>query len=557
MLAKSQAVNNMEPLIVTLERFEEKSTMTEGNPTAVGQPDFTPPQLTHRQVVVIFSGLILGMLLASLDQTVLATALPTIVGELGGIDHLSWVISAYLLASTASVPIYGKLGDLYGRKRLFQFGIGLFVVGSVLAGASQSIGQLIVCRFVQGLGAGGLMVTSQAIIGDILSPRDRGRYIGYLAVVFAFSSVAGPLIGGLFTDHIGWRWVFYINLPIGLSALFVTSRVLHLPRRRVEHNIDYLGALLLTGGISSILLATAWGGHQYAWGSRTIVGLFTAGIILMGLLLLQETRTPEPIMPLRLFRNRTYGVSSVLGICQGMVMFGALAFVPIYLQVVKGVSATESGLWTTPMMVGMITTAIFSGRMISKSGRYRQYPIIGTAIFSIGLVLLSTMAADTNLVLVAAFMLVFGLGIGFVVQVITIAVQNSVDYRDLGTATAGVNFFRSMGGALGVAMFGSVLNNRLDFNLSRFVPADALQAISTRALTSSPEQLHALPAPVLEGLRQAFAHSLHTVFLLAIPVAVIAFAFSWLLHDVPMPDNRDAERTKGEPANAVAVRLQD
>ena len=531
--------------------------MTERNATAEGQPDFTPPQLTHRQVLVIFSGLMLGMLLAALDQTVLATALPTIVGELGGIDHLSWVISAYLLASTTSVPIYGKLGDLYGRKRLFQFGIGLFLVGSVLAGVSQSMTQIILFRFVQGLGAGGLMVTSQAIIGDILSPRDRGRYIGYLAIVFAFSSVAGPLIGGLFTDHIGWRWVFYVNLPIGLVALFVTSRVLHLPKRRVEHKIDYLGALLLTGGISSILLAMTWGGRQYAWDSRTIVGLFTAGVILVGLLLFQETRAPEPILPLRLFRNRTYGVSSVLGICQGMVMFGALAFVPLYLQVVKGVSATESGLRTTPMMVGMIITAVFSGRMISNTGRYRQYPIMGTAIISIGLALLSTMAVDTNLVLVAAFMLVFGLGMGFVMQVITIAVQNSVDYRDMGTATAGVNFFRSMGGALGVATFGSVLNNRLDLNLSRFVPTDALAGLSTRALTSSPERLRELPPAVLEGLRQAFAHSLQTVFLLAIPVALIAFAFSWLLHDVPMRETRGAVRAEREPAEPVAVQLQD
>jgi EmrB/QacA subfamily drug resistance transporter len=432
----------------------------------------------------------------------------------------------------------------------------------VLAGVSQSMTQIIICRFVQGLGAGGLMVTSQAIIGDILSPRDRGRYIGYLAIVFAFSSVAGPLIGGLFTDHIGWRWVFYVNLPIGLFALFVTSRVLHLPKRRIEHKIDYLGALLLTGGIRSILLAMTWGGRQYAWDSLTIVGLFAAGTILIGLLLFQETRAPEPILPLRLFQNRTYSVSSVLGLSQGMVMFGALAFVPLYLQVVKGVSATESGLRTTPMMVGMIITAVFSGRMISSTGRYRQYPIIGTAIISVGLVLLSTMAADTNLVLVAAFMLVFGLGMGFVMQVITIAVQNSVDYRDMGTATAGVNFFRSMGGALGVATFGSVLNNRLDLNLARFVPADALQGLSTRALTSSPERLRALPEPVLEGLRQAFAHSLHTVFLLAIPVALIAFAFSWLLHDVPMRENRGAAEAQRQPpegqsAEPVAAQLQD
>jgi EmrB/QacA subfamily drug resistance transporter len=538
--------------------------MTEANSTIQAQPDFVPPQLTHRQVLVIFSGLMLGMLLAALDQTVLATALPTIVGELGGIEHLSWVISSYLLASTTSVPIYGKLGDLYGRKRLFQFGIGLFLVGSMLSGVSQDMTQIIIFRFVQGLGAGGLMVTSQAIIGDILSPRDRGRYIGYLAIVFAFSSVAGPLIGGLFTDHIGWRWVFYVNLPIGLIALLVTSRVLHLPKHRVEHQIDYAGALLLTGAISSILLATTWGGHQYAWTSRTILALYAGGVMLLGLLLLQEIHAKEPILPLRLFRNRTYSVSSALGLCQGIVMFGALAFVPLYLQIVKGVTATESGLRTTPMMAGMIITAIFSGQMISKHGRYRQYPIIGTAVVSVGLALLSTMSVDTNLALVALYMLVFGLGMGLIMQVITIAVQNAVEYRDMGTATAAVNFFRSMGGALGVAMFGSVFNNRLDINVTRYVPADALQGLSTRTLTSSPEQLRGLSAPVLEGLRQAFAHSLESVFLLAIPVGLVAFAVSWLLHDVPMRETPGVVSTElaavpsdGPMAEALGATLAD
>ena len=529
--------------------------MTEENTTSQGETQFVPPQLTHRQVLVIFSGLMLGMLLAALDQTVLATALPTIVGELGGIDHLSWVISAYLLASTTSVPVYGKLGDLYGRKRLFQFGICLFLVGSMLSGVSQNITQIIIFRFVQGMGAGGLMVTSQAIIGDILSPRDRGRYIGYLAIVFAFSSVAGPLIGGLFTDHIGWRWVFYINLPIGAVALLVTSRVLHLPKRRVEHEIDYAGAVLLTGSISSILLATTWGGHQYAWTSLTILALYAAGAVLLGLLLFRETHAPEPILPLRLFRNRTYSVSSALGICQGIVMFGVLAFVPLYLQVVQGVSATESGLRTTPMMAGMIITAVFSGQMISKHGRYRRFPIMGTAIVSVGLALFSTMSVDTNLALVALFMLVFGLGMGLIMQVITIAVQNAVEYRDMGTATAGVNFFRSMGGALGVAMFGSVFNNRLDINVAKFLPADALQGFSTRTLTSSPEQLRSLSAPVLEGLQQAFAHSLESVFLLAVPVGLIAFAVSWLLHDVPMHETPGAVRDEGKPAESTAAEV--
>jgi len=396
---------------------------------------------------------------------------------------------------------------------------------------------------VQGLGAGGLMATSQAIIGDILSPRERGRYIGYLASVFAFSSVAGPLIGGFFTDGIGWRWVFYINVPLGLLALLVTSRVLKLPRRRVEHRIDFLGAALLVAGVSTILLATTWGGNEYAWDSPTILALIGGGSFLIAVFVAQEMRASEPILPLSLFRNRTFAVSSVLGLLLGMALFGAIAFVPVYLQVVKGVSATESGLRTVPMMIGIVSMSIFSGRMISKTGQYRVYPIIGTATAAMGLFLLSRLTVDSSVWLLSAYLFLLGIGVGLVMQVTLLAVQNAVDFKDMGTATSGATFFRSMGGAFGVAMFGSMLANRLDYNLPRFVDVSALQGISAQELTSSPERLRALPPEVLEGVRSAFANSLETVFLLSVPLVVLAFVVSWFLPHVAL-----RERITGGPA---------
>src|SRR5688572_30148937 len=497
-------------------------------------PAFEAPQLSHREILLVFSALMLGMLLAALDQTVLATALPTIVGELGGLENLSWVLTSYLLASTASVPLYGKLGDLYGRKVMLQSSIILFVLGSIAAGVSQDMTQIIISRAVQGLGAGGLMATSQAIIGDILAPRERGRYIGYLASVFAFSSVAGPLIGGFFTDGIGWRWVFYINVPLGLLAFVVATRVLKLPKRRVEHRIDFLGAGLLVGGVSAILLATTWGGNEYAWGSTTITGLLVGGSALIALFIAQELRASEPILPLTLFKNRTFMVSSVLGLLLGMALFGAIAFIPVYLQVVKGVSATESGLRTVPMMVGIVSMSIFSGRMISKTGHYRIYPILGTAIAAVGLFLLSRLGVETSVWLLSAYLFLLGIGVGLVMQVTLLAVQNAVDFKDMGTATSGATFFRSMGGAFGVAMFGSALANRLDYHLPRFVDISAPQGISAQELTSSPERLRALPPEVLDGVRNAFASSLETVFLLAVPLVVLAFIVSWFLPHVAL-----------------------
>ena len=503
--------------------------------------------------MVVFAALMLGMLLAALDQTVLATAMPTIVGELGGLDKLSWIITAYLLASTASIPIYGKLGDMYGRKILLQFAIATFVVGSMAAGVSQDINQMIGARVLQGLGAGGLMSTSQAVIGDILAPRERGRYIGYLASVFAFSSVAGPLIGGFFTDGPGWRWVFYINLPLGMLAFAVTTKFLKLQVNRVRHRVDYLGAALMVTGVSAVLLGTSWGGNEHAWSSPTIIGLFACGIVLMTVFVWWETRAEEPILPLTLFTDPTFRVCAVLGMLVAMGLFGVIAFVPVFLQVAKGVSATESGLLTVPMMIGIVSTAIFAGQMISRTGRYRVYPIAGTLAVALALLVLSRLTESANLVPISVCLFALGTGVGLVMQVTLLAVQNAVEFQNMGTATGGVTFFRTMGGAFGVAIFGSVLNNRLDYHLPRLVPDGALEGIDSRSLVSSPQQLLALPPEVLEGVREAFATSLGTVFLLAVPLALAAFALSWFLPDVVLRERslrsmRPENRAGAEPA---------
>jgi EmrB/QacA subfamily drug resistance transporter len=508
-----------------------------------------PVQLSHREVLIVFSGLMLGMLLAALDQMIVSTALPTIVGDFGGLQHLSWVITAYLLTSTASVPLYGKLSDIYGRKPLFQIAIAVFLVGSLLSGASQSMLQLILFRGIQGLGGGGIMAMAMAIIGDIVSPRERGRYQGYTGAVFAFSSVAGPLLGGVFTDQLSWRWVFYINLPTGILALIVTSMVLKLPDRRLDHRIDYLGSTLMVAGVSCLLLVTTWGGTEYAWTSPTIIGLAVAGTLLMLLFVGQEYRAREPLLPLRLFRVRIFSVSSTISLIVGATMFGAVAFLPVYLQIVQGVSATSSGLRLIPLMLGVVGTSVTSGWLITKTGRYRVYPIAGMAITIVGLLLLSRLAAHTGMIEASAYMFVLGVGVGMVMQVMVLAVQNAVDYRDLGTATAGVNFFRSMGSAFGVAIFGSILTNRLEYNLPRELP-QASGISAGQLLGSTPAQLHALPAAVREGAVRAFSMSLHTMFLWVVPLAVVAFALTWLLQEIPL-----REYAPVGPADAAAAEI--
>jgi len=510
--------------------------------------DQTTGRLTHKQILLVFSGLMSGMLLAALDQTIVATALPTIVGDLGGLNHLSWVVTAYLLAATTSTPLYGKISDLYGRKAVFQAAIVIFVVGSLLAGVARTMGELVAFRAVQGLGAGGLIALAIAIMGDVVSPRERGRYIGYLGAVWAFASVAGPLLGGFFVDHLSWRWVFLVNLPVGIGAFAVTGAVLDLPFRRTQRAIDWLGAALLVAAVTCILLVTVWGGSQYAWGSPVIVGLGGAGAVLLAAFVVQERRAPEPVLPPRLFRNRVFNVSAAVLFIVGVAMFGSLVFLPVFLQIVVGASATNSGLLLLPMMLGIITASITSGRIISRTGRYKLFPVVGTAVMTIGVGLLSRMDASTTQLTASFAMVVLGLGLGMVMQVLILVAQNATHPRDLGTATSAATFFRSMGGSFGVAVFGAILTNRLAFYLPRLVPGRAAAGIDAELLQSSPARIRALPAPVRDGVVQAVADSMHVVFLAAVPITALAFVVVLFLRELPL---RDTNNLGGEQEMAL------
>ncbi len=506
-----------------------------------------PPQRSkaeQRRILVVIGALMLGMILSSLDQTIVATALPTIAGDLHGLNHLSWVVTAYLLTSTISTPLWGKLGDLYGRKGLFQAAIVIFLVGSALSGLSQTMIELIGFRALQGIGAGGLLVGAQAIVGDVISPRERGRYMGYFGATFGVTSVAGPLLGGFFTEDLSWRWVFYINVPIGIVALFAIAAVLHVPRRRTHHAIDYLGTALLGAAVTGIILVTTWGGTTYPWGSGQVIGTSALAALLLVAFYIVERRATEPLIPLGLFRDRVFTVASSVGFIVGLMMFGAIIYLPLYLQTVHGASPTDSGLQLLPMVFGMLITFIVSGQLVSRLGRYKVFPIVGTAIMSVGFYLLAGMTPSTTLLATSVDMFITGLGLGLVMQVLVVAVQNAVPYRYLGTATSTSTFFRSIGGSFGVALFGAIFNSRLFAELAKFLPESALKTIKGNSISSNPAQLKALPPPIHQGFVQAFSHSLSTVFTVAVPCCVLAFLLTWLLKEVPLRDTvfvRDGE----------------
>jgi EmrB/QacA subfamily drug resistance transporter len=515
-----------------------------------------PAALSRNQVVMTFAGLLLAMLLASLDQTIVSTALPTIVADVGGLDQLSWVVTAYMLGATVTMPLWGRLSDLYGRKPLFVAAIVVFLTGSALSGAAQSLGELIAFRALQGLGAGGLMTLAMAIVGEIISPRERGRYQGYIQMVFVVASVAGPLLGGVFVDQLSWRWVFYVNLPIGAVALAVIVTSLHLPVRRTPARIDYVGAALLAAGLTCVLLVTTWGGQQYAWGSTEIVGLAAAAVILLGAFVAQERRAPEPILPLRLFREPVFDVVSIVLFLTTLSFFAAIVFMPVFLQGVTGASATDSGLLLLPLLLAGTGSTAVAGRLMSRTGRYKVFPVVGLGLMTVGLFLLSRMDAGTSQASASLRLVVFGLGFGMVSQILVVAIHNAVERRELGIATASANLFRALGGSVGVAVFGAIFASRLNVWLPREVPA-AAGRIDAQNLQASPDTLHAMPAAVQDGVAQAVAHALQTVFLVATPIAAVAMVVVLFLKEVPLRGPAGADRGSGQdaprPAGGVAA----
>ncbi|MFB7832722.1 DHA2 family efflux MFS transporter permease subunit [Streptomyces sp. NPDC056056] len=532
----------------------------EVSPSELGGAPAPGEGQSRRTILVAIGALLLGMLLAALDQTIVATALPTIVSELGGMEHLSWVVTAYILASTAGTPLWGKLGDQYGRKRLFQGAIVLFLIGSALCGIAQNMPQLIAFRAVQGLGGGGLIVLSMAIVGDLVPPRERGRYQGLFGAVFATTSVLGPLLGGVVTQQLSWRWVFYINLPIGIVALFVIAAVLHVPVRATRHTIDYLGTLLIASVAICLVLVASLGGTTWAWGSAQIIGLAVLAAVLLVLFVRVERRAAEPVLPLKLFRIRTFSLVSVISFVIGFAMFGAMTYLPTFLQVVQGVTPTRSGVHMLPMVAAILITSTVTGQIVSRTGRWKVFPIAGTAVTCLGLLLLHRLTENSSTAEMSVYFFVFGVGLGLVMQVLVLVVQNAVPYADLGVATSGATFFRSIGASFGVAVFGTIFTTRLTHSLDDvFATAtasgqDVPPGIGPEQLAADPRTVTALPADLRPEVLHAYATSIADVFLYAAPVVLAAFLVALFLKEDKLRGSVAAPDTGRTPAAGPAER---
>jgi len=519
--------------------------------TGTPQASINPPAstgnggdyLSHRQILVVLGGLMAGMFLAALDQSIVGVALPKITSELGGLDKLSWVVTAYLLTSTAATPLWGKISDLRGRRPIFQAAIVIFLIGSLICGFSPEIADffgvsginvMIAGRAVQGLGAGGLMSLSLAVIGDVIPPRERGKYQGMFAAVFGVSSVAGPLLGGWFTDNLGWEWIFFINIPIGTVALVVTSMALKLHHVRRQASVDYLGAATIVGSVTCLVLYLSWAGPDTGWGSATGIALLIGTVVLAALFILVESKAKEPILPLELFTHWTFTSNIIFAMIIGIGMFGGLIFLPIYLQAVRGFSATHSGLAMLPLVVGIFTTSISGGQIMSRTGRYKWMPITGALVVGAALFAFSTLEVDTPYYVIAMIMFAFGMGLGFTMQVVVTAVQNSVDRRNMGVATASVTFFRSMGGAIGTALLGAILNIQLKHHLNEIVTAAQGHAATGPIKTNDVTAIRALPEPIKSWVLEAFTRAMDDVFLVAVPFMAVAFVIALTMREKPL-----------------------